>query len=52
MSVRFVNIFGIIKSVLGFRRFGLRGLEKVNLDWQLVSAAFNCRRVAARRLRH
>jgi len=45
-------VFGIIKSVLGFRRFGLRGLEKVNLEWQLVSAAFNCRRVAARRLRH
>ena len=46
-------IFGIIKSVLGFRCFGLRGLEKVNLEWQLVGAAFNCRRLAARgRLRH
>jgi transposase len=42
-------VFGIIKSVLGFRRFGLRGLEKVNLEWQLVGAAFNCRRIAARR---
>ena len=42
-------VFGMIKSVLGFRRFGLRGLEKVNLEWQLVSAAFNCRRLAARR---
>ena len=42
-------VFGIIKSVLGFRRFQLRGLEKVNLEWQLVSAAFNCKRLARRR---
>ena len=44
-------VFGMIKSVLGFRGFGLRGLEKVNLEWELVSAAFNCRRLAARRSR-
>lgn len=44
-------VFGIIKSVLGFRRFSLRGLDKVNLEWQLVSAAFNCRRLAARKAR-
>jgi hypothetical protein len=42
-------VFGIIKSVLGFRRFQLRGLEKVNLEWQLVSTAFNCKRLARRR---
>ena len=42
-------VFGMIKSVLGFRRFGLRGLEKVNIEWQLLGAAFNCRRLAARR---
>jgi len=42
-------VFGIIKSVLGFRRFQLRGLEKVNLEWQLVSAAFNCKRLARHR---
>ena len=42
-------VFGMIKSVLGFRGFGLRGLAKVNLEWELVSAAFNCRRLAARR---
>jgi len=41
-------VFGMIKSVLGFRRFGLRGLRKVNLEWQLLGAAFNCRRLAAR----
>ena|SRR2546422_195975 len=40
--------FGIIKSVLGFRRFSLRGLDKVRTEWTLVSLAFNCRRLAAR----
>jgi transposase len=37
---------GIIKSALGFVRFSLRGLEKVKTEWQLVSLAFNCRRLA------
>jgi|GEM_PF-2538657 len=27
-------VFGIIKQVLGFRQFLLRGLRKVNLEWQ------------------
>jgi transposase len=39
---------GIIKSTLGFVRFQLRGLEKVKLEWLLVSLAFNCRRLALR----
>jgi len=39
-------VFGLIKSVLGFRRFHLRGLAKVNLEWQLVATAFNCRRLS------
>lgn len=39
-------VFGLIKSVLGFRRFSLRGLEKVNIEWQLVATAFNCRRLS------
>ena len=38
-------VFGLIKSVLGFRRFSLRGLEKVDLEWKLVAAAFNCRKL-------
>lgn len=42
-------VFGMIKSVLGFRRFGLRGLDKVNIEWQLLGTAFNCRRLARRR---
>jgi hypothetical protein len=38
--------FGIIKQTLGFRRFSLRGLEKVRTEWTLVALAFNCRRIA------
>ena len=38
-------VFGLIKSVLGFRRFMLRGRTKVELEWKLVAVAFNCRRV-------
>lgn len=37
---------GIIKSTLGFVRFGLRGLNHVKTEWLLVSLAFNCRRMA------
>ena len=29
-------VFGIIKSVLGFRQFLLRGLDKVRGEWSLV----------------
>jgi len=38
-------VFGIIKSVLGFRRFLLRGVEKVQLEWTLVCAAYNLKRL-------
>lgn len=38
-------VFGIIKSVMGFRQFLLRGLEKVSLEWQLVCLAYNFRRL-------
>jgi transposase len=38
-------VFGIIKSVLGFRRFLLRGLEKVELEWALVCTAYNLKRL-------
>jgi len=39
-------VFGIIKSVMGFRRFLLRGLRKVSLEWSLVTLAYNFRRIA------
>lgn len=38
---------GWIKSVLGFRQFSLRGLEKVRAEWRLVCLAMNLRRMAA-----
>ena len=38
-------VFGIIKSVLGFRRFLLRGLQKVQLEWTLVCVAYNLKRL-------
>jgi hypothetical protein len=37
--------FGIIKEVLGFRRFSLRGEAKVALEWTLVTLAFNLKRL-------
>lgn len=36
-------VFGWIKKTLGFGRFHLRGLPKVNLEWDLVCLAFNLR---------
>lgn len=38
-------VFGIIKEVIGFRRFMLRGLEKVTGEWNLVCIAFNLKRL-------
>jgi len=38
-------VFGIIKEALGFRRFLLRGLEKVSLEWSLVTLAYNFKRL-------
>ena len=34
-------VFGWIKQVLGFRRFSLRGIEKVTGEWDLVCLAVN-----------
>ena len=39
-------VFGILKSVLGFRQFLLRGLEKVNGEWSLLCLAYNLKRLA------
>jgi transposase len=40
-------VFGIIKHVLGFRQFFLRGLEAVSGEWTLVSIAWNLKRMFA-----
>ncbi len=36
---------GWIKEVLGFRRFSLRGLSKVQGEWNLVCLALNVKRM-------
>ena len=38
-------VFGIIKEVMGFRRFSLRGLQKVQTEWSLVCLAYNLKRL-------
>jgi transposase len=38
-------VFGIIKAVLGFRQFHLRGQAKVSLEWTLVCLAYNLKRL-------
>jgi len=38
-------VFGIIKSVLGFRQFHLRGLKGATGEWTLVSIAWNLKRM-------
>ena len=40
-------VFGIIKSVMGFRQFLLRGLENVQGEWTLVTMAWNMKRMYA-----
>jgi transposase len=38
-------VFGVIKSVMGFRQFLLRGLEKVGIEWELVKTAYNFKKL-------
>ena len=40
-------VFGIIKSVLGFRQFSMRGLDKTRGEWSLVTMAWNLKRMFA-----
>jgi hypothetical protein len=40
-------VFGIIKEVMGFRHFMLRGLKAVRGEWTLVCIAFNLKRLCA-----
>jgi len=42
-------VFGIIKSVMGFRKFSMRGLNKVKAEWNLVCLAWNMKRMAVLR---
>lgn len=38
-------VIGIIKAVLGFRQFSLRGLDAADGEWALVCLAFNLKRM-------
>ena len=38
-------VFGIIKEVLGFRRFRLRSKAKVELEWLIVCVSYNLKRL-------
>lgn len=40
-------VYGWIKEILGFRRFSLRGTEKVTPEWDLVCCATNLKRLHA-----
>jgi transposase len=42
-------VFGIIKAVMRFRQFSLRGFEAVRAEWSLVTMAWNIRRMAVLR---
>ena len=41
------TVFGVIKEVLGFRRFHLRGLRGAEGEWSLVCTAWNLKRLYA-----
>jgi transposase len=43
-------VFGIIKSVMGYRQCLLRGLESVKGEWNLVSLSWNIKRMFALQL--
>ena len=38
-------VFGIIKQVMGFRQFLMRGLKAVTGEWTLVCIAYNLKRL-------
>jgi hypothetical protein len=50
MATRFVNtdrdtLLLLPPDLLGFRQFRWRGLEKVSLEWTLVTLAYNLKRL-------
>jgi len=38
-------VFGIIKEVLGFRRFSMRGKEKAETEWSLICLSYNLKKI-------
>lgn len=41
------GVFGVIKSCLGIRRFSLRGLANVRMEWNWVCTAYNLKKLLA-----
>jgi len=37
-------VFGVIKKILGFRRFSLRGEAETDAEWSLICSAYNLKR--------
>jgi len=46
-STEVETVFGHIKHNPGFRRFHLRGRDKVNTEWGLMRIAHNMQKLAA-----
>ena len=38
-------VFGILKRVMGWRQMSMRGLDKANGEWNLVTMAYNIKRM-------
>jgi transposase len=38
-------VFGVIKEVMGFRRFSVRGKEKAETEWSLVCLSYNLKKM-------
>ena len=38
-------VFGVLKEQRGMRRFRLRGMEKVSIEWTLAAIAYNLGRM-------
>jgi hypothetical protein len=47
MFLQEAPVFGIIKSVMGFRQFLLRGIDGVRGEWSLVTMSWNMKRLFA-----
>ena len=41
------GVFATIKRAMGFEEFRLRGLEGATLEWNLVTLAYNCRKMVS-----
>ncbi len=44
-------IFGVVKSVIGFTKFSLRGIDAVTSEWSLVCIAYNLKRLCVLKMK-